>query len=398
MRSRISLRWAMAVVAVLLVGSGVLMASVLDWTNIGRASATANTFSGRATVLQGEVLGVQIPCVASLATTDCRGVGDTGDVAVSGGDLNVSLLCYPEGAQNENCLLEPPDLTSGMVRARVIHAAVVSHGNKSRAEASTAEFAVDAGNVLGLGDVKLSAEFLQARAEATCTNGQLSARGTVDIASVNGERILTISVGPVSENVVIPEEAVNFDVVAALPDALRIPLQNAGVQIIVNKQPANQPPGEITLTALYVKVPAADTELFIAQAHADIACGANPPGCSGAEKVTGGGWVGPKNNFAVAGRQNSTWGHFLFTNHQTKDKFKATTILSMTFDPAGFAVISGTGEVNGSGSYGFTVKVKDNGEPGRGSDQFALESSHPSINQPLTILGGGNIQFHKPCK
>jgi hypothetical protein len=77
---------------------------------------------------------------------------------------------------------------------------------------------------------------------------------------------------------------------------------------------------------------------------------------------------------------------------------KATRVDPITFDAAGVAVITGVAQVNGCGEYPFTLKVKDNGEPGRGSDQFQLTAGYATMSQPLTTLTGGNIQFYKPCK
>ena len=107
--------------------------------------------------------------------------------------------------------------------------------------------------------------------------------------------------------------------------------------------------------------------------------------------------VGVGYQASVAGKNLSDWGHFMAINHETGDKLKATT-LTTSFDADGFAVITGTAQVNGVGGHQFTVRVKDNGEPGRGHDQFELTSTAPGMNVPQTTLGGGNIQFHIPCK
>src|SRR5437763_1247475 len=96
-----------------------------------------------------------------------------------------------------------------------------------------------------------------------------------------------------------------------------------------------------------VTIPGSD--LVVAQAHADIHCG--QPSCTFAAAVTGGGFVltrGERTNFAAAGRNASDWGHFLAINHGTGDRLKATA-QTTTFDPQGFAVITGTAQVNGRG-------------------------------------------------
>src|SRR5437867_12469940 len=116
-------------------------------------AATQTTFSGHATVVKGTVTVAGMTVPITLA--------DTGEVAPEGGALSATLLCYP-GA---GCDVNVPDLTNGMVQAKVLHAATVAHGNKSSAEASVAEFSLV--NVAGN---NISAEFLRAEAQATCNN------------------------------------------------------------------------------------------------------------------------------------------------------------------------------------------------------------------------------------
>ncbi len=113
-------------------------------------AGTNTTFSGRATVVKGKVAGIPITLV------------DTGPVAAEGGELEETLLCYP-GA---GCAIDVPDLTSGMLAAEVLHAAVVAQGNKSHAEASVAAF-----QLVNVAGNDISAEFLQAEAEARCADG-----------------------------------------------------------------------------------------------------------------------------------------------------------------------------------------------------------------------------------
>ena len=109
------------------------------------AAAAATVFSGRATVISGQVAGIPITLV------------DTGPVDASGGHLHQSVLEYPiDGV---------PDATGGALTAGVLHATVVAEGNKSRAEAVVADFALKAAGQ------KISAEFLGARASATCSSG-----------------------------------------------------------------------------------------------------------------------------------------------------------------------------------------------------------------------------------
>ena len=114
-------------------------------------AATATTFSGQATVVKGSVAGVPITLV------------DTGPVAPEGGALESTLLCYPADAR---CAAGVPDLTSGMLQAKVLHAATVAGGNTSRAEASVADF-----SLTGAAGNTISADFLPARASACSAAG-----------------------------------------------------------------------------------------------------------------------------------------------------------------------------------------------------------------------------------
>jgi hypothetical protein len=359
MDPRSSRRWHILAISVFVIG-------LFGWPTAGAVSAGAETtFSGQAKVVDGTVLGVPITLV------------DTGPVALSGGNLEANLLCYPSGT---NCTITSPvgDPTNGALTAQVLHAAVIAGGHKSHAEASVAKFGLNAAGQ------SIAAEFLRADADANCNSGKASVKGTSDVVGlvINGTPINVT--GAVNQTVPLP----------------------GGGLVIINEQTAsaNANKGDVTVSALHIKIPGplpgANTDLVVAQAHADILCGTGQPTCTGADKVTGGGYVlnnGAKRNFAVAGRQLQAWGHFLFVDHATGDKMKATRVDPITFD-AGFAVITGVAQVNGRGDYRFTLKVKDNGEPGRGSDQFQLTSGYATMNQPLTTLTGGNIQFHKPCK
>lgn len=241
---------------------------------------------------------------------------------------------------------------------------------------------------LTVAGVPIQAAFIRAVAQAVCNAGVAAVAGGLELLDlvinntpvvVSGLPNQDVSVGPVS--IVLNEQTAS-----AVGNAGGITVNAIHVRVAEVRDP-------ITGT---VTVPGAD--LIVAQAHADISCG--QPDCNFAQKVTGGGFVslsGAKINFAITGKNLSDWGHFVAINHETGDKLKATT-LTTSFDAAGFAVITGTAQVNGVGGHQFTVRVKDNDEPGRGNDQFELASTYPSMNVPQTTLGGGNIQFHMPCK
>jgi hypothetical protein len=365
MRSRISRQSILLTIALLITG---LWPASRDL----HAQANRPLFSGEATVIKGSVAGVSL---------DLAG---TGPLAPEGGARENSLVCYPGGP---NCTISSPvgDPTNGALSARVLHASTVGRGEQSRSEASVASVSVKVAGVL------IEAEVLRSFAQATCQAG-----------------IAAVEAG--SELVDLTAAGFPLDVTGAPNQTFKIPSPLGGdVTIVINEQKVKGGgnTGDITVNALHITFPGfgliPPTDVIIAQAHADIKCG--QPDCNFASKVTSGGWVvaedGARINFAAAGRNLDTWGHFLAVNHRTGDKLKATALETTagTVDDEGFAVITGSAQVNGESGYSFIAKLKDNGEPGKGIDQFSLEvPTHPDLNVPLTTLSGGNIQFHKPCK
>lgn len=321
---------------------------------------TPTTFSGRATAIKGTVLGIPLPVLV-----------DTGPVDAGGGTLEAHLLCYPEGP---DCAIGLPDLTNGALSAEVLNATVVAQGQRSRAMASVAELTLDAAGQ------RVNATLLQAQADAQCTDGSAFVRGDATVADlmINGEGI-----------------AVNGEMNQT------VPLPGGGV-IIINEQVGSVSggKGDVTVSALRLRVPGlvqgTDTDVTIAEAHADIQCGQRfcP---QDKDFVTGGGRLtGPTRNFAVAGgiRKGEFWGHLLYINHGTRVKAKGTGVTEYTVVSATKRHIKGTCEINGEpGTY--EVDVDDQGEPGVGRDTIHLRLSSGEV--ATGSLEGGNIQLHT-CK
>src|SRR5712692_1945000 len=122
-----------------------LLAAALWVPAVSTATAsTPTTFSGQATALKGDLLGLQ-----PLVSVDCKdsaGQGMTICLAATrsfSGETEIndeaSVLCYP-GNPAANCAVTAPDLTGGLLAVSVLHASVVSRGDKSSAEAYVAEF------------------------------------------------------------------------------------------------------------------------------------------------------------------------------------------------------------------------------------------------------------------
>jgi hypothetical protein len=316
-------------------------------------------FSGQATAVNGKLLGIPMTLI------------DTGTIAPEGGTIEKHLLCYPAGP---NCTVSVPDATNGALGVAVLNATVVAQGHGSSARASVADLAVNAAGQA------ISATFIQARADARCGNGQATVGAESEIAQlvVNGQEIMVT--GAVNQTVDLPN--------------------GAGV-VVINEQTAtaNGGNGDVTVSALHVRIagpiPGTDTDLVIAQAHADIQCGQR---FCPADKdfVTGGGWLAdPRRNFAVAGgiKNGGFWGHLLFIDHESRMKVKGTGVTAYTVTGPTTRHIEGTCEIDGvPGTY--QVDVDDQGEPGR-LDTFALAlNGSPVANG---VLSGGNIQLHT-CK
>ena len=325
------------------------LAGVLADASASPASQ-ATSYSGRATVLQATVLG--LPPVV---------LADAGSLPPSGGSQEASLL-------NAS--------VPGVLTAEVLHASTVGQGNASRSEASVAELSLTvAGNTIAAG-------LLQARAAAVCSDGGATASGNSDITtlSVNGQSI-TISGAPNQ----------------------RVPL--LGGEVIINEQKSTGA-GDITVNALHVSVPGV-ADVIVSSAHADITCqpapAPSPPGCTGADFATGGGWItgtpsGAKANFGVAGgiKQGLFWGHLTYTDHgPSGPRVKGTGVTAYTVVDATTRHIEGTAQVNGQDGFTYQADVADNGEPGR-NDTFTLSLS--SGYSASGTLSGGNIQLHLSCQ
>jgi hypothetical protein len=314
---------------------------------------TSTTFSGEATVLQAQVLGLQ-PIV----------VGRAGPVSESG------------GAEESSVLSVSKDETGGLLSAEVVHAAVVAQGNSSSAEASVASAN------LTVADNAIQADLLRSQAVATCDGGQASASGSSEVAGlvINGTAIA------VSGN---PNQTEN------LP----------GLRVVINEQSgsANGNRADITVNALHVTAfnPLSGqtlADVIISSAHADIRCaGACPPPVG--DFVTGGGWItgtpsGARANFAVAGgiKNGGLWGHLTYIDHGPNGiKVKGTGVTSYEITGPTSRRIKGTAEVNGVGGIEYTVDVTDAGEPGR-DDMFSITLSNDY--HASGKLAGGNIQLH----
>jgi hypothetical protein len=325
-------------------------------------AASTTTFGGQATVVRATV------AVAGIGVGPLS-LADTGPVDPRGDARDATVLEYPiKGA---------PEPTNGALRADVFHAAVVAGGNTSSAEASVADFTLTtAGQSIG-------ADFLMARASATCDSNGATGSGSSELAAlaVNNEKVIVTG----AENQTI-----------LLPNGL-------GEVVINEHKTARQ--GDITVNALHIVI-VGGTDVVVSSAHADIACGdVKPPPCV-PNFVTGGGWITTsmtsRANFAVAGgiKDGHFWGHLTYIDHRSQ-AMKVKGIAVTKYEPTGATSrrISGTADIDGTGGT-YLADVMDNGEPGRDVDTFKLSLNQPQPNGYSSggdgKLKGGNIQLH--CK
>jgi hypothetical protein len=372
-----------------------LLLTAALWLPAGSTAtaATPTTFSGQATALKGNLLGlpplVNIDCKDSAASnsTICLAATQSFSAAPEIKD-EASVLCYP--AAPGKCVVTAPDVTGGALVVDVLHASVISSGNKSSAEAYVARFA------LTVPGATISATALRATAEAKCTNGLPSVRGgesttvTINDTTINVSKTIEAAAGTESEKILLP----------------------GGLGYIVLNEGASsgRAGNDITVSALHVVVPSLGIDVFVAQAHADITCATN--GCAGKNAfVTSGGfidWNSNKAHFAVAGRNLTAWGHVLYgptklhvKNPMAKvydtragllgdtDSAKFHVPMAPTPDTFQGAAILTFNDPSGDGQ----VLVIDMGEPGR-SDFFEIQATNVAA---WGTLAGGNIQMHGKC-
>ena len=337
----------LALAAGMFVGCETATAPSLDVT----AAANPTSYSGRATAVRATVLNTPI----TLVDVTLQSTGGAEEASL----VDLSVPPTPP----------PPFASLFQLSAEVGHASTIGKGNKSSAEASLATV-----NTTVAG-VPISAQFVMARAEASCNGGTASVSGSSQLVDlvINGQPIVVA--GTPNQTVSIP-----------------------GGQVVINEQTssASGNSGEITVNALHIVVNGV-ADVIVASAHADILC----KNCNADDKdfVTGGGWIvrpsGAKANFGVAGgiKNGAFWGHLMYIDHGGP-KVKGTGVTAYDVTGSTSRHIEGTAEVNGQSGYTYKVDVTDNGEPGR-EDTFSITVSN-GYSASGTLSGGGNIQLHKP--
>lgn len=364
------------------------------------AAANATLYSGHACFLQ-----VQLVLTGStLEPVECARVPQ------EGGAADASLL-----------ELGPITVVDGVTlnRAEIFSGEVIAQGNESHARASAAD--VD----LTIGDTRVTAEVLAARAQAVCT-GQgpmLRAETTVVGLTVGG---VAVEVGTGPQTIEVGGVLVHLN------------------QVDEERPPADPSYGATTATALVIEVPGVAT-IRVISVHADIGCG-GPAFCpTGKDFMTGGGFfhgmpaTSQKRHFAgPAGIKNGAyWGHTVYMDKAAGLKVKGNVVwYGPNISPEAIALAAlpldvirkafpdapeDTGATryrigflenrDGSAAGVYLVRETDAGEPGR-DDQWTIvfltlddatgaydfvPGAYAATSLP-NGLAGGNIQHHDLCR
>jgi hypothetical protein len=316
------------------------------------AAAQQTTYSGRATVVSANILGIPATLV------------DTGPLPSNGGFLNASLLTVPL----------PPTLTAG-----IAHATTVGQSNYVRSDAGVAD--VD----INVGGVTIGADLLMASAEALCPRASR--------ASVTGSSVIV--------NLMLNGQPV---VVTGEPNQV-IPLPLGLGQIVLNEQTqsVNGASASITVNALHLVVNGI-ADIVIGHAEAGVEC-ARRNQCPTRNSASGFGQIplngGGKATFAFAGgiKNNQLFGHLKYDD-KNGTKLSGATVTSFEMTGTKSRQIKGTATLNGGGTVNYTIDVVDGGAAK--NDTFRLRLSNGYDTGVKHLVGSGrlycgNIRVHKPC-
>lgn len=213
----------------------------------GIGSADAQTYSGRATAVRGNVAGVPIPTVV--------GVNDTGDLPSGGGDINLASVAV-------NVLGITADLdtvrTSGF-------------GNFSESQASLANLDV---NLTGVSSaLRVRATEVSSSTQCTCPAATCTGSSTVTglIVGFGGNETTVTVTGAPNQTFFRVQGTVRLD-------------------ITINEQISG--PGSLTVNALHITLTNTVTgvitsDIVVSSSHSDIVCAAPVPNTKFSGRATG---------------------------------------------------------------------------------------------------------------
>lgn len=312
------------------------------------ATRAATTFSGRAKVASGKVVGAPL--------TVC----DSGSLAASGGALNASLLSVN---------------VPGIVKGSAAHSTVIGQGERSYSEAGLSKTSL---TCLG---VTIETELMFSRAEALCVNGSPQVAGFAEIScvAINGDP---------------------FDITGETNQTIAVP----GGKIVFNEQIKNfkGASGELTVNCMHLTLLGGLVDVVVGSAKAGIVCGSID--CEGGDFATGCGsiaspQVGATACFAfTAGRREGggLFGSVVFSDRGSNGPdVQSTSVTAYTAVNATKRKIEGLCKVDGVAGFRYTLHVEDKGSRGEG-DTFMIDLS--TGYWASGSLQGGDIEFHVPCE
>jgi hypothetical protein len=298
-------------------------------------------FSGRAIVIGVNVLGMP-------ATW-----GDTGELPEEGGARESSFLA-----------LGGVDGVSGEIG----HAAVVGQVDRTRSETSVGNVSLTANGVL------IEAGFAMARALAVFeADGGTGLAGASEIGDLNVNGTPVVVTGEPNQTVALPVG-----------------------RLVINERILTAT--SITVNALHLVLDGG-ADIVVASARAGYHSIEPPPPPDEDDSISGGGWIaGPsdKRTFGFSGGSDDgvLSGHLVYKDHDSGMRVNG---LSVTTYGAGNSPnsrrIEGAAEIDGMAGFTYRVEAADNGEPGD-ADTFRIELSNGYHADG--VLGGGNIQLHRP--
>jgi hypothetical protein len=326
------------------------------------ATATATTYTGRATAVRLNVLGIR------------RVFANAGPLPSGGGADEATLIRARV----------PGTLSTG-----ILSASTVGQGNRTFSDASTDNLIV---NVAG---TTIRGDFIQAEAAARCPTGT----NTTPILNGNSQIVGLVVGGNTVRVTGAPNQRVR------LPGGLG--------QIIINEQirTRNGNTGSITVNALRVVVGGV-TQVVVSSAQAGITCtdagqpgGPGGPGEPGVgELVRGFGRIlcdGRCVSFSIMGGRNdegSLWGKGLMLTDPTRGlTVNGQSVTGYRVVDANTRVITGTATVNGRSGFTYRVTIDDNG-PGT-QDVIRIEVFNPQgqrIFFCVERLDCGNLRILNP--
>ncbi len=328
-------------------------------------AASSVSYSGRAIAFH--VDGVTEPVAGPIV------IGDTGPLPSAGGTLE-------QHATNVS-------IAGGALTIDTVDASTTGSGPQTVSETRLSGYHVHFITSDGE-DVYIDAAYIAASADVSLNpGGKATAQASVTIQglTVNG-RAIAITGAP--------------NQVVDLPDA--------EVKLVINEQvrSAGKGEGDLAVAAVHFWI-CECMEGHFGVVSAGISGKGTPPEpeehtCG---KVTGGGWItgtpsGAKGTFGVSGgiRRGAYWGHLTYVDHGANLKVESTAVTGFTVDStdANARIITYNVTINGVAGTA-TVRVSDNGEPGR-NDTFGITlSTGYSAAGDLggARPGGGNIQIHK---